>query len=504
MPRRKKSASVADTLECRPEGRKEEKSVDESGFPDNHLDDLDTLMSAVDTVVLCLNVPLDRRRTGVPDGCTVTPDLRRVFTDPKTLVARKEAFANLGVSRALFAGCAAFSSSKPYRRAAMSVLASARSLCIIHNRDYVCKLASWFPSVTDLALPHNLASRGVCSRKDCEGHRNRKSSLERIVGDAPALGSANLELDEPLLSDCLLVLPNIVSVHSALDPVLHIWNVLSDKVVLDDVDYAYLRKCPEVILGSWCVLPGNTLAYRDVGVTEVTGARRLCPAVRKLEVVFERKEALTAVIDYKQLVSLSLMFAGSDKCHAMKTDLSKIIRKFVDLERLDLQFFSNVDLRAIAEHCPKLANLSLHGSSLVSDDIDAALLPKHLTFLRMGPWIEPIGTFLSLFKRNREILDVLQLEGNDASSLFLHLCAKVQFPSLQRLTLNTSLSISQLGIQPEDLCDVAKNLPALKCLVTDSYDLRLYFEYYVPSVLISWCTCTICIAERSRQHVAGR
>ncbi|KAH7933950.1 hypothetical protein HPB49_019429 [Dermacentor silvarum] len=501
MPRRRKSASVCDPLECRPES-KEEKSVDQSGFPDDHLDDLDTLASAVDTVVLCLNVPLDHRR--VPDGCTVTPDLRRVFTEPKTLVARKGALANLGVSRALFAGCAAFSSSKPYRRAAMSVLAAARSLCIIHNRDSVCKLASWFPSVTDLALPHNLAFRGVCSRQDCEGHCDRKSSLERIVGDAPALGSANLELDEPLLSDCLLMLPNIVSVHSALDAVLHIWDVLSDEVVLDDVDYAYLRKCPEVILGSWRELPGTALSYRDVGVAEVTGARSFCPAVRKLEVVFEKKEALTAVVDYKQLTSLSLMFAGKGKCRATETELSKIVRKFVDLERLDLQFFSDVDLRSIAEHCPKLTNLSLHGSALASIDVDGALLPKRLTFLRMGPPIEPTATFLSLLECNRKILDVLRLEGDDAAAAFLDVCAETEFPSLRRLTLDTSRPIRQLGVQPEDLHDVAKNLPALKCLVTDSYDLRLYFEYYVPSVAISWCICTVCIAERSRQHVAGR
>ncbi|XP_065307617.2 uncharacterized protein [Dermacentor albipictus] len=504
MPRRRKPASACDTLECRPEDKEDEKSVDDPGFPDDYLDDLDTLLSAVDTVVLCLNVPLKRGRTGVPDGCIVTPDLRRVFTDPKTLVARKEALANLGVSRALFAGCAAFSSSKPYRRAAMTVLAAARSLCIIHNRDSVCKLASWFPSVTDLALPHNLAFRGVCSRQDCEGHSGRKSSLERIVGDAPALGSANLELDEPLLSDCLLVLPNIVSVHSALDAVLHIWDILSDEVALDDVDYAYLRKCPEVILGSWRELPGTALSYRDVGVAEVTGARRFCPAVKKLEVVFEKKEALTAVVDFKRLTSLSLMFAGKGKCRAAETDLSKIVRQFVDLERLDLQFFSDVDLRTISEHCPKLTNLSLHGCTLASDDIDAALLPKRLKFLRMGPPIEPIATFHSLLECNREILDVLRLEGDVASAAFLAVCAKTEFPSLRRLTLETSRSIRQLGTQLEDLHEVVKNLPALKCLVTDSYDLRLYFECYVPSVVISWCICTVCITERSRQHVADR
>ncbi|KAL1425229.1 hypothetical protein MTO96_019381 [Rhipicephalus appendiculatus] len=326
-----------DTSECAPKSAEKEKPTqEESGFPE---DELDSLISAVDTIVLCVE---DGKQIRIPEGCAFSPDLRRVYTDPKTLVARKETFANIGVSGAVFAGCAAFSSSKPYRRAAMSVLATARFLYIIHNKDNVCKLASWFPTLTDLVLPHNLAFRSVCSRQDCDSHSGRKSCLERIAGDAPALGSTNLELDEPLLSECLLMLPKIVSVHSAVDAVLHAWDVVSS----------------DEEAGASC--PARGPSYRDTGVAVIECARRLCPAARKLEVVFSKKKALSAVLDYKHLTSLSLKFAGEGKCDAAEADLLKIVKKLVHLEQLDLQFFSNVNLREIAENCPKLAALSLH------------------------------------------------------------------------------------------------------------------------------------------------
>ncbi|XP_037524190.1 uncharacterized protein LOC119401442 [Rhipicephalus sanguineus] len=501
MPKRKKTTAVGDTSECTARSAEKEKPAqEESGFPD---DELDTLISAVDTIVLCVE---DRKHIRIPEGCVFNPDLRRVYTDPKTLVARKEAFANIGVSGAVFAGCAAFSSSKPYRRAAMSVLATARYLCIVHNRDNVCKLASWFPSVTDLTLPHNLAFRSVCSRQDCDSHSGRKSSLERIAGDAPALGSTNLELDEPLLSDCLLMLPKIVSVHAALDAVLHVWDVISsDDVVLDDMDSAYLRKCPEVILGSWRELPGSAPSYRDTGVAEIECAGRFCPAVKKLEVVFAKKQVLSAVADYKYLTSLSLKFAGEGKCDVIGTNLMKIVKKLVDLERLDLQFFSNIDLREIAKNCPKLADLSLHGCTHVSVDVEnEELLPKHLASLRMGLPISPVDHFVmpfTLLTCNRDTLIDLQIEGGVASKVFLEICCRTQFPSLRRLTLDTDKSVRGLCIPPQNLHDVVKNLPALKFLVTDSYDLRLFFEYYVPAVSISWCVCTVCMVERSRQHL---
>ncbi|KAH6925023.1 hypothetical protein HPB50_027175 [Hyalomma asiaticum] len=488
MPRRKKRASTKKASECEPKGAGEDNHIEELDFPG---DQLDTLISAVDTVVLCMDVLLDCERTRVPDGCTVSPERRRVYTDPKTLVARKEALANLGVSGAVFAGCAAFSSSKLYRRAAMTVLAAARTLCIIHNRDSVCKLASWFPTVTELALPHNLAFRG--------------SSLERITGDAPALGSTNLELDELLLSECLLKLPKIASVQSALDAVLHMWDVPSDDGLLNGLDSAYLRKCPEAIMGSWRELPGMVPSYRDVGVAEIESAGRFCPALRKLEVVFEKKEALSAFVDYKHLTSLSLTFVGKGKCHAKEAGLSTVIKMSVNLERLHLQFFSCVDLREITEHCLKLTNLSLHTCTLVPiTDSGATLLPKHLGSIHIGLPILPSehsGTFLSLLKGNCETVRELRLEGDEACQVFLKLCCETQFPSLQRLTLDTSSPIREVGFLPEKLHDVVRNMPALKFLTTDSYDLRLFFEYYVPSVMISWCVCTICITERSRLHL---
>ncbi|XP_075727169.1 uncharacterized protein LOC119165198 isoform X4 [Rhipicephalus microplus] len=279
MPRRKKRTTVPGTSEGAPKSPEKEKGIrEEPGFPD---DALEMLISAVDTIVLCVD---EGKLIQVPEGCASSLDRRRVYTNPKTLVARKEALANMGVLGAVFAGCAPFSSSKPYRRAAMLVLATARFLYIIHNKDNVCKLASWFSALTDLMLPHNLNFRSICSRQDCEGHSARKSSLERIEGDAPALGSTSLELDKQLLSECLLMLPKIVSVHSALDAVLHNWDVVSsDGVVLDDMKTAYLSKCPEVVLGSWRELPGLARSHRETGVAEIECARRFCPAVRKLE-----------------------------------------------------------------------------------------------------------------------------------------------------------------------------------------------------------------------------
>lgn len=497
----KEKTTVPDTSECAPKSPEKEKGIrEEPGFPD---DALEMLISAVDTIVLCVD---EGKLIQVPEGCASSLDRRRVYTNPKTLVARKEALANMSVSGAVFAGCAPFSSSKPYRRAAMLVLATARFLYIIHNKDNVCKLASWFSALTDLMLPHNLNFRSICSRQDCEGHSARKSSLERIAGDAPALGSTSLELDKQLLSECLLMLPKIVSVHSALDAVLHNWDVVSpDEVVLDDMKTAYLSKCPEVVLGSWRELPGLARSHRETGVAEIECARRFCPAVRKLEVVFAEKQALSAVLDYNHLTSLSLKYAGEGKCDAVETGLLKTIKKLVHLEQLNLQFFSNLDLREIAENCPKLVDLCLHGCTPLPDHvIDEELLLKNLVSLRMElpiPHFEGTLTFLTLVVVNRETLSDLRLDGDAASRAFLDTCCMKQFPRLRRLTLNTSSSIRELGVLPKNLHDAVKGMPALKFLVTDSYDLRLFFEYYVPSVSISWSVCTVCMVERSRQQL---
>ncbi|KAL3218355.1 hypothetical protein MRX96_031579 [Rhipicephalus microplus] len=387
----KENTTVPDTSECAPKSPEKEKGIrEEPGFPD---DALEMLISAVDTIVLCMD---EGKLIQVPEGCASSLDRRRVYTNPKTLVARKEALANMGVLGACVRRLPAF-------------------LYIIHNKDNVCKLASWFSALTDLMLPHNLNFRSICSRQDCEGHSARKSSLERIEGDAPALGSTSLELDKQLLSECLLMLPKIVSVHSALDAVLHNWDVVSsDGVVLDDMKTAYLSKCPEVVLGSWRELPGLARSHRETGVAEIECARRFCPAVGKLEVVFAEKQALSAVLDYNHLTSLSLKYAGEGKCDAVETGLLKTIKKLVHLEQLNLQLFSNVDLREIAENCPKLVDLCLYGCTPLPDHvIDEELLPKNLVSLCMElpiPHFEGTLTFLTLVEVNRETLSDLRLE----------------------------------------------------------------------------------------------
>ncbi|KAL3195466.1 hypothetical protein MRX96_045667 [Rhipicephalus microplus] len=348
----KEKTTVPDTSECAPKSPEKEKGIrEEPGFPD---DALEMLISAVDTIVLCVD---EGKLIQVPEGCASSLDRRR----------------------------------GPYRRAAMLVLATARFLYIIHNKDNVCKLASWFSALTDLMLPHNLNFRSICSRQDCEGHSARKA----LIPGADCRRCTSIRVNQPGVGQAAflrmsLMLPKIVSVHSALDAVLHNWDVVSpDEVVLDDMKTAYLSKCPEVVLGSWRELPGLARSHRETGVAEIECARRFCPAVRKLEVVFAEKQALSAVLDYNHLTSLS----------------------------------------------PQVCRGGFRDS---------------------GVW-----------------------------------------------TLNTSSSIRELGVLPKNLHGAVKGMPALKFLVTDSYDLRLFFEYYVPSVSIPWSVCTVCMVERSRQQLGG-
>ncbi|KAL1421668.1 hypothetical protein MTO96_004052 [Rhipicephalus appendiculatus] len=106
--------------------------------------------------------------------------------------------------------------------------------------------------------------------------------------------------------------------------------------------------------------------------------------------------------------------------------------------------------------------------------------------------------FHSFLRITRRTLRIARFGGDGTCSEFLQYCARYgqQFPfvNLERLTLTTNKPLRELALEPRDLHHVAKSLPKLRHLETDSYDLRLFFENCVTpgKVSLSWVGCVYC------------
>uniref|UniRef100_A0A6M2E2C1 Putative secreted protein n=1 Tax=Amblyomma tuberculatum TaxID=48802 RepID=A0A6M2E2C1_9ACAR len=95
-------------------------------------------------------------------------------------------------------------------------------------------------------------------------------------------------------------------------------------------------------------------------------------------------------------------------------------------------------------------------------------------------------------------LATLRLDGAVLCALFLIRCSTEPMPSLHRLTLGTDEQLPGLALTGDDLRCLVEALPSLRHAATDSYDLRLFFLHYMPTVTLDWCHCTICAAEYPR------
>ncbi|KAH6935292.1 hypothetical protein HPB50_005027 [Hyalomma asiaticum] len=154
----------------------------------------------------------------LPDGCKLEND--SLVTNQKSLVAAKNALhRGPSASRALFAGCAEFESSKEFRDAARVLLRDAEELCVVHNRNAVYTLIRMFPNIRVLSLPHDLCKHALEVYEPMAAHSPsplmaESSELTQLLGNVEGMGTRGLVLSEETVRAVLLTCPRLRRIDS--------------------------------------------------------------------------------------------------------------------------------------------------------------------------------------------------------------------------------------------------------------------------------------------------
>ncbi|KAH7972856.1 hypothetical protein HPB52_018045 [Rhipicephalus sanguineus] len=170
------------------------KAIEELGDPDK-------LANSEDLIILKLEPAFTNKWT-LPDDIKLSGDARRLSMGQRAFITHRALLGNLRYSGALFAGCRAFSSLRPLLETAKYVLKNVPSLVLVHNRNHIIDLITWFPAVNTIVLYHDLRwdfdddlAINDGSTKSCR--------VEQLLGNTPAMGSENLHLRSATLVDLL-------------------------------------------------------------------------------------------------------------------------------------------------------------------------------------------------------------------------------------------------------------------------------------------------------------
>ncbi|KAL1419569.1 hypothetical protein MTO96_025307 [Rhipicephalus appendiculatus] len=167
------------------------------------LGDPDEVVNNEDLIVLKLKQACTNKRI-LPEDIALSGDARRLSMSQQAFVSRRAFLGNLRYSAALFAGCGEFLSSKAFFETAKYVLKNVRTLVIVHNRNSIFNLVTWFPTVTTIVLYHNLrlhAETGVITSA------LPLSRMEELLGTMPALGLDRLFMSTDTLQSLFQQVP---------------------------------------------------------------------------------------------------------------------------------------------------------------------------------------------------------------------------------------------------------------------------------------------------------
>lgn len=450
------------------------------------LGDPDRLVGEEDLIVLKLDKPSASPHR-FPKRCLLDASCQLVTLNKETFVASRAFLGKQRFLSALFAGCEAFTSSNAYSSAARDILKHAKTLAIVHNRDLVMDLVTRFPSVSVLVLWHDLRLQSEPNERFSE----KSSSLTTLVGSTPGLGVDHLFICPITIASLLASCPWLTEVHSPMNEVV----IMTDASAFCGfpVPAPMICSSPELILGCHLErLDESTFVVEDGSARCVARAARTYPNLRHLWLNTTCTDALASVTDFSNLRRLSLMFAADGSLCPFAPHAARLVRKF-NLDELSLKNFDDVSLSYVAKHCRNLRTLSLITCNVSEEEASADWFPKLESF-RVGRSIST-PTFRGLLSACRR-LKRLELRSDGACGMFLDPgVSTTTFPELERLHFGTYLTLKELGASIADLRALSLRLPALRILATDSYDVRLFFENYVPRVKLAWTTCAVCAAE---------
>ncbi|XP_077492352.1 uncharacterized protein LOC144103530 [Amblyomma americanum] len=435
------------------------------GFGDPH-----ALLDTEDHIVLKLKDPWPRDAS-LPQGCSLGDDSGSLLvTNRESLVAARRALRRTPISEALFAGCVAFGTSHTFESAARKILRDCEEICIVHNRDTVYKLIRMFPNAKVLALPHDLGTHAVETdepSRDPSAPLVRSSQLRQLVGSLEGQYDECLLLSTKTVRAILLTCPQLRRMDT-----FHFLEASVEQGC--PAAQSEMSGCTHLVLipsSAPYVLGGAVMATVDV----ISRAARTYQHVEHLVVAITCREELAGVSGFRNLRSLSLKIRPPLFSTNVDPELQLLLQSLPGLENLSLTFFTGLRLTAIARLCPQLKSLSLLDCEGPLDEVALGMhaFPSlEVVKLNVRLSVVCVG---SLFLATSGRLRRLHLLGAGSSSKFLRLRkvvgGRLSFPRLEELTLNTDLTVRELGLEPEDLHHVMTALPALRRLKTDSYDV---------------------------------
>lgn len=430
----------------------------------------------------------------LPDGCKLEND--SLVTNQESLVAAKNALRRgPSASRALFAGCAEFESSMAFRDAARVLLREAEELCVVHNRNAVYTLIRMFPKIRVLSLPHDLCKHALEVYEPMTAYSSsplmaERSELTQLLGNVEGWGTRGLILSDETVRAVLRTCPRLRRIDA--DMVL--------EALLCNGSPAESSRSTTMDLTHFSLCSGVFDTGRQVtpaGLADVALAARTFPLVEDLEVFVQSVDAVGKIAAFTHVRNL-LVALGPPVVYAnAHPQLERLLRNLPCLQKLALEFWGGVRLSAIATLCPRVKSLRLAYCRWSGYDCPVAVdeFPE-LEGIELAINIGD-AAFDALFVAVCGRLRTAELYDDGSCRQFLHFCARQlgHFPRLEELQLATKLSVRTLGLKPEMLHDVLRALPSLRHLVTDSYDLRLFFENcYIPhgQLTLSWAACVLC------------
>uniref|UniRef100_G3MLJ9 Uncharacterized protein n=1 Tax=Amblyomma maculatum TaxID=34609 RepID=G3MLJ9_AMBMU len=460
------------------------------------LGDPDELYDVESKVVMKLGEPW--RPAVLPVNLCIEDGGLRITTTSKGFVANRALLCEHRVVTAAFCGCSAFFSYKRFASAARKVLAQVKTLVIIHNRDHVMNLVRWFPSVDTLVLHHDLRYQ-VVPETGMPIQGDKQPKLKRLLGSTAAMGTNNLLMDPETVAALISRCPELYEVQTAVHKLV---DSPDPCLVHALTENRLLRTSASLVLGlSFERMDGRMTAISEENITPeiVVKASELFPRVTRLEVSTGTLESVTQICRFHDVTDLTLRYEGSPPCpfgHLFEEGLMEL-----RLKHLSLCNVSGIRLNAIATNWPNLESISLFYCSLVPDE--PLISPgcfQSLANVRMRLVTEvklDAYAMNALFSTATNIT-TLHLDGTIMCGLFLAHCRYQTFINIQRLTLATDAQLSALAVTVDDLRCLASSLRTLRHAATDSFHLRLSFQFYMPNVKLHWCHCTTCAAEFPR------
>ncbi|XP_070383942.1 uncharacterized protein [Dermacentor albipictus] len=425
------------------------------------------------------------------DGLLLVANQRSLVSAWKTALLR-----GVTISKALFCGCGSFDSSDGYGRAAGTLLRQTQELCIIHNKDKVYNLIRMFPNVEILALPHDLCTHALESDEPCRDRSAplvERSKLKELVGSVGNFRDGCIDLSLETTLAIMRTCPDVRRIDS-------VWVVNCFKELRGlpaSVGCPRTESFIHLCLAFNNVTPRRGLlsASVDDGVPLATKF----PSIKKLQVGAASMKMFAKVSAFRNLRSLGVQLFPDVGFREVDRELRKLLPTLPSLEELFLDNCGGLMFSTIARLCPKLKSLCVRNGVGSLDDI-----PVNGDAF---PYLEKLDitmnvledVFDSLLWATHDTLRSARFGGDDVCIGFLKRCLQHgghrPFGRLEHLILDTEKSLCVLQLQPRDLHDALKALPALRHLQTNSYDLRLFFENYCISrgrLSLSWLQCVHC------------